>query len=377
MGENEVNLIRAIIDETPEIAILLTKTDLYDEQEISNIETYILSSLKSEFTKEFRVFRYSVKKKTSDYNKLIVEHLIDPINNEFDLKKENILNHKLHSLAQQCIGYLDLARISSVHTEEEREKLKSEIFNRMINYNFIAKEMALVLSDTLNGIRDKVLGILLPEQDMVQKNLTTRFKVDYNSWNGNLYKRTRLFEQWMKVELSKVMAEIADKHKKEFENIVDNAVDHFVFFTSSFRNGLKGRLKKVLDIDMPIEIHDLKYPTFNKPNIFVRWTFDSHIDLLWFLFPMGIFGKIFGRYFEKQIHYETKINIYRLTSEINNRISHSIRHIKKQSEKYIADELSTIENILTNPTTKSSYYDNLIIEINKLITKAGLNGNKL
>ncbi len=363
LSEDEISLIKEIEEETPEVVILLTKTDLFNHDEIEKIESFIRSSLKSELKREFRIFRYSLRKNTSEFKQTIIRSLIEPLNSEFDRKRDAILNHKTNSLRKHCIAYLDIARISSLHSDGERAELKKVIFDRKINQNFVAREMALVLSDELNGIREKVMNILISEEGKIIDRLTDKFSKDYKKWNGNLYKRTRTFEDWMKRELSSELIRIADAHKKEFEDIVKDAAEHFGFFTTSFRNSLKEKIEKVLQIEMPVEEPDIHFEGLKNPDIRVSWTFESHIDLLWFLFPMPVFGRMFGRFFKKQIPREVEINIYRLTSGINALISKAVRDIKEQSQKYISGELETIENILIKTTSKTEYYESLIEEL--------------
>jgi len=366
LSEDEINLIKDIKDETPEVIILLTKTDLFANKEVDEIESFIKKSLKRKLDSDFRIFKYSLKKNSESYKNHIIKNLLEPLTYDFDSKRENILNHKLKSLASHCIAFLNIARISSLHSDEERKKLKKVIFDKKINQNFVAHEMALVLSDELNGIRDRVFDVLESEKDAVIKKLKTKFEADYPVWKGNLYLRTRKFESWMTEELGKEFSYLADKNRIEFGNIVQAAGEHFEFFASSFRNSLKDKIKNILHTEMPVEELDIRFDALRKPDIRISWTFESHIDLLWFLFPMVIFGKMFGRYFEKNIGREVEINIYRLTSSITALISKSIRSIKDQTQLYITDELNTIENILTNTPSKSEYYEDMIEELRKL-----------
>ena len=366
LSKDEISLVKEIEKETPEVVILLAKTDLYNRDEVQKIESFIKSSLKSELGKEFRIFKYSLRKNTSDYKSKIIKSLIEPLNNEFDRKREAILNHKIYSLTKQCIAYLDIARLSLLHSDEERAKLKKVIFDRKINQNFVAREMALVLTDELNGIRDKVLNVFMQESENIKMELARKFSRDYKEWNGNLSKRTKIFENWLKEELSSELISIANKYKGYFESIVKEAGEHFGFFSLSFRNSLKDKIEKVLKVEMPVEKPDVHFEGLKEPDIRISCTFESHIDLLWFLFPMPIFGRMFGRYFEKQISREVEINIYRLTSGINAIISKAIMGIKEQSQKYITDELETIENMLNRTTSKSGYYEKIVEELTKL-----------
>jgi len=366
LSNDEILLIKEIEKETPEIVILLTKTDLFTRDEIEKIELYIRSSLRTVLGKDFRIFKYSTRKNTDKFQKEMVKFLIEPLVSRFELKRKNIINRKINLLAVNCIDYLEIALASSRHSEDERKKLKKVIFDKKINQNFVAQEMALVLTDELNGIRDEIQNVFMPERENLKMELIRKFRRDYKKWNGNLYKRTRRFENWMKEELSDEFKMMIDENRDYFENIVKEAGEHFGFFANSFRNSLKDRIEKVLGVKMTVEKPDIHLEGIKNPDLRVSWTFESHIDLLWFLFPMPVFGRMFGKYFEKQIPREIEINIYRIASAITANISKSIRNIKEQSQGYITEELRTIENLLNGTISKSLYYEELIEELRKL-----------
>ncbi len=369
LSSDEMNLIRDISEATPEVVILLTKTDLFPENELNKIESYITSSINSTIGKNLRIFRYSLRKDTALYKQNILKSLIEPLRNSFDLKRDEILDYKMASLTKQCISYLEIAKLSSLHSEEEREKLKKEIFDRRINRNFVAREMALVMSDELNGVRDRVLDILQDGKESLIKRLEERFINDYKEMSGNLYKRTGKFERWMTEMLGVELANLVDNNNEKFEKIVDDAGEHLGFFAKSFRNSLKDKVKDILNVELPVEDIDIGYEKLKTPDIKVSWTFESHLDLLWFLFPMSVFGGMFRRYFKKQIPREVEINLYRLASGINALISKAVTGIKEQSLKYIMDELETIETVLTKTTSKSEYYEQIIKELSKMLNQ--------
>jgi len=365
LGENEVKLLNEIAEKTPEIVVLLTKTDLLPEKEVTRVETYIRRNLQSTFGKEFAIFRYSTKKGTAELTGKIIRQVIDPLHIAFDDKRVDILNHKIVMLTRQCIAYLDIARIAALHSEEEQKKLQDEIFSRRNNRSFFAREIALILSDQLNGIRDKLLKILLPEQNQISTQLQTLFETEYKTWNGNLYRRTRKFEQWMHAELNRAMIRLAANHEREYQRIVEKAGDHFIFFATSFRNGLNEKIKNVLGTEMPDKQPDMSIEKIKKPDILVGWTFDNHLDLLWFLFPMSLLGKMFGLYFKNSIPREVEINIYRLASTLTANVSITIRKMKDQTWQYITNELETIEALLTGTTDESKIYEKLIAGLQK------------
>jgi len=367
LGADELKLIGNILNETPEVAILITKTDLFTGTEIEKIEDYIRQVLQKEFGQEFRMFRYSSRVNTAAFNEEINRKLIQPLNDSFDSRRNSIVEHKIKSLAGQCVAYLDMARISALRDEDQREKLKKEIFTRKTNHTYLAREMAVVLSDQLNGIRERLLEMFLPEQETVVKQLQYHFSIEYPGWKGNLNRRTQMFEDWLKHELTPAMTGIAEKHEQEINSITREAAGRFSFFAAAFRNGLREQIEKTLGIIMPFEDPEIPPAKLHKPDISITRTFDSHIDLLWFLIPMTLFGKTFGNYFSGQVARQVEINIHRLASAFTSTLTRIIRKVKTQTQQSIAVELNTIERILTTTSNESVKYEQLIERIRSQI----------
>jgi hypothetical protein len=120
----------------------------------------------------------------------------------------------------------------------------------------------------------------------------------------------------------------------------------------------------MLDEDFEIAIK-----LFKKPNISISWSFEIHIDLLWFLIPMSIFKNVFRRHFLNLIGYEVEKNIHRITSDLNEEMNKLITEYENQSLKYITNELTTIENILLQSKFESQYYQQKISDLLNLINQ--------
>lgn len=91
------------------------------------------------------------------------------------------------------------------------------------------------------------------------------------------------------------------------------------------------------------------------PDISVGRAFDSHLDLLWFLIPMKLFRKPIERHFLKQLPYEVEKNLSRLASQWTERVNACISEVGQQAERFVAEEVRTMENLLvqTNDPTDS------------------------
>jgi len=144
------------------------------------------------------------------------------------------------------------------------------------------------------------------------------------------------------------------QEEKSFELL--NAVKkHLSFYLKSFRERLNENLERVLGVKMRAEEWEMTLGEMKKPNISISRSFDFHLDLLWFFFPMFIFKNVFRRYFLKQIPYEVEKNIHRLTSNLTERINKEMDNLLNQALAYINEELRMVESLLSEGKGDSSY----------------------
>jgi GTP-binding protein EngB required for normal cell division len=356
LGENEMILIREISKHTPEAVILLTKVDLFNDAQIKEIRNYILKQLQKEFNREFRIFNYSIFDKAAAYKQLISDEAINPVLSGLTVKQEEIIKHKINSLANTCLNYLQIAYASSLKSDEEKEQLKQNIFSEKINTAFIRQELQLITDSSKAHNRDIIYNIIEKYKTNLVTELQSLFNAEYPSWKGNLYKVSRKYEEWMKASLSGKLKEVYINEQIEFINILNTINEHFTFFTKSFRAKLSENIYKVLGIKLNEEEWKPQFKPLKQPDISVYRAFDFPIDLLWFLFPMFIFRKVFSKYFLKQIPNEVEKNIHRLTSDINEIINKETEYSKEQTLKYILDELNSVEKVLSGEHSRSCEY---------------------
>lgn len=61
LSKQDLELIRALRDYTPRIAVVLTKADLLSELETEEVAAFVMERLREEFGVEFRVFPFSIR----------------------------------------------------------------------------------------------------------------------------------------------------------------------------------------------------------------------------------------------------------------------------------------------------------------------------
>ena len=367
LSEFDLNLIRELDTNSYKLICLLTKTDLFTTEQLEEINVFLQTSLNKEIGKNIVIYNYSIFNNTDFYKNKIYENICKPLLERYDNEIEKIFQHKVLTIANKLQNYIDIAYKSSLKTDEEKNLLKKKIFDEKLNTIYIQQELRLITADSKSQVREIVYNILEKYSNGLLNELQNNFNSEFSSWKGNLYKLTRKYEEWLKSALSLKLKKIADKEQLQFDEILNRINAHFSFYTKSLREKLSENIFTILGIKLLSEEWKPEFKPLKQPDISIYRTFDSNIDLLWFLFPMFLFRKIFKNYFLKQIVYEVEKNIHRLTSDITSIINKETDNNKEQTLKYIFNELDTIEKVLSGEQSKSVEYERTVIKLKQRI----------
>lgn len=346
ISEQEVSLLNEISLYSTEIVVVITKTDLFREEQIREIETFTQEVLKKNFDRNIPLFRYSTCFNTSQYNNIIEQAILVPLSRNRDENYAKILIHKVGSLISTCLSYLDVSYQASLKRESERNKLKDIIFDHHLNSHYIRQELLLIIGSYKEKTRESFKVYLESFRKDIEKNITEEYQVVFPQWKGNLYTLTRQFEHWLNQALSLELKEILLREEKSFQ-LLDAVQKHLSFYLKSFREKLSQNVNRALGVKLQAEKWNINIRNFSIPDISISRTFEFHLDLLWFLFPMFIFRGVFQRVFYKCIPYEIEKNLHRLTSNLNEKINKEMDSLMGKSLAYINEELATIELLLS------------------------------
>lgn len=367
LSEFDLKLIKELNAYSYKQACLLTKTDLFTSEQLKEIILFLQTSFKREIGKNIDIYSYSIFSNTEYFKNTFQENICNPLLEKYDIEIEKIFQHKVLTIAANCLNYIDIAYKASLKTEDEKKQLKEKILDEKVNIDFIQQELRLITTDSKSKVRDTVYKIFEPYKTDLVNELVIDFKSEFSSWKGNLYQLSRKYEQWLKSALALKLKIIADKEQFHFNEILNKINSHFSFYTKSLREKLSENIFTVLGIKLSPDEWKPEFKPLKQPDISIYRAFDSNIDLLWFLFPMFLFKKIFQNYFSKQIVNEVDKNIHRITSGITGIINKETDNNKEQTLKYILNELNTIENVLSGEQSKSVEYERAATKLKQKI----------
>ncbi len=347
LSEEDKKLLEQIKKFSYKTYCVLTKADLFDQNQLEEIKNFVHSSLQQTIGGDIPVLTYSIKQDTEIHKQKLYQTVFEPLIKNSTQEINNILNYKLLRAALLTQNYLKIALQASIKSVDEQRRLKEKIFNSQTSANFLYQQIQLIASDLKTKVRPQIEQMLLPHKSEIQQIISQELEKNYYTWQGNLYKISRKYEKWLKQTLSHQIKQLVSQHKAQMDEILVNAAHRFSFFTENFTQNLK---KKILD-NLGVEIQTLQWQAQMKPlespDISVYRAFDSNIDLLWFLFPMFIFKKLFYKQFAKQIPLEVEKNIYRTISILTGIVNAEIEKLAQQSIVYINQYIDTISKALS------------------------------
>jgi len=366
LSEDDILLLKSIQRYTAEIKIILTKSDLISLHQLNEIIEYIKNSLVNERLNDCLLLPYSTMKDAEENRNQLMEKIFVPLKENFSENFESIFRHKINSIIQSCLSYLKVGLESANKTEMEREILKDAIIDEHLKLQIIKNELDIICSSYKYKNREFVSSIVMSYSKEIRGKLENYFQNEFNSWEGNLYKLSRNFELWMQDKLNEILFGYSEKAILKLEDYVKDIQNHLNLFADSFAERLNQNVEKVLGVKLNIMALSLEIEKIKQPDISVSSSFNIHIDLLWFLFPMFLFKQLFKRFFQKKIPYEVEKNLNRLTSDIAENIGKIIERNRKLIMDYIYNELLTVENILSNQRKESDNFRFAIEKIEKL-----------
>jgi len=371
LSENDLVLIRQLMEFTPRVVLLLTKVDLLSKEQQDEVVRFFRDALKREFNKNFEILLYSTVKETESYKDLLKGFLISLSENR-ETEFNSIVQHKVRSLGRQCLSYLDIALTASGKADSDREELRKLILDEKVNYELMQAELALVARDNMQRTRTLIAAYL---EDTHRIRLIRKLLADLAGempqWKGNLWKLTRRYEKWVEDAMITEMDQISRSDYKHFFGTLKKAHQSISRSIELFRNLLDVNIEKVLGItprsvDWVVNVSEPSHP-----DVAFTKVFDFHFDLLWFLIPMFLFRRVFEKHFLKQIPGVVDIHLSRLAYQWEIRINKSIGEIKEQALEYVRNELSTIDALVSQTGGKTDEIRNMRKQLNELLDTFG------
>ncbi|MEW6441810.1 MAG: dynamin family protein [bacterium] len=348
LGQNDLELIRGLRSHTPRIVLLLSKADLLSPSQQEEVLEFFSAALRRELHEEYPVLLYSTRTGTEHWKQRVEEEVLNPLASKQEDELRHILRHKIQSLGRDCLSYLQIALQSSLQADLDRDELRRKIFDERVNYDLMRDQLALIARENAHETRPLIKSYLETTQEPQLKNkLVGALCREIPSWRGNIKQMTRSYEEWVEESLTEEIERVSRSEQEHFMGTLRKAHASLTRSLEAFRTLLNQNVEQVLGVPLAEAEWKIEVAEPRQPDIKIGRTFDFHFDSIWFLIPMFLFRPLVEKHFMNQAYYEVEVNLSRLAAQWEERINKAIDAMKKQAIRYIQDELSTIEALLS------------------------------
>ena len=365
LSEHDLALIRELLRYTPRIILLLTKADLLLQAQQDEVVRFFRETLKRELNREFPIYLFSNRQDTELFQHRLETELLNPLARNRDAEFGRILQYKILALAGNCRSYLDIALQTSLRADEERRALRDQILGEKSNITEINEELMIITRETCRHTRVNIDQYLSRFRKPLREKLTAALKADMETWEGNLWKLSRRFEEWLREALTEELDGISQREHRHFFGTLLRAQSALDRYMKSFRAVLEGNIERILGVRMAGADWNIEVEEPSRPDIQIGQIFQFHFDLLWFLIPMTLFRGTFERHFLKQIPHQVEVNFSRLSNSWEERINRAIEGMRKQASRYIREEIDTMEGILAQTEGQTETIRRLISSLDE------------
>lgn len=368
LSEDDLALIKEISNYCPDIGVVITKTDLFNETESGNIKRYISDCLTATLDKPIPVFEFSSYINRSFYSDILFNHFILPFTHNTDYYIRRIIHRKFRTIIAQSIRYCEFALQSALKHETEKEQIAKTITDLQNNRHYREQEMMLSVTAFKGDIRKRLEAIFLRYIHKINERAISNFRDVYSVWSGRLKVVTIHFGLWLEKELSLHIARMDEENFHKVDLLVKEIADYLQYTGLQFKQQLDDKLFTVFNVHLPDIYWQIDFMGVEKPDISIYRTFESHLDMLLFFLPMNHQTKpLFEKHFMHQIPLETDKNIERYISSLTVKIFKTIDDIHRQSLQYMNNELRKVQDILSNSANSSEEIQQKITRLQDIL----------
>ena len=251
LAKDDLQLIRDLRKHTPKIVLLLTKADLLTPEQQKVVIQFFRTVLQRELHEEFPVFLYSTRQDTARWKQKLEEEIFRPLSMNREDEFQNILQHKIHSLGKGLLSYLEIALKTSLRADRDREGLRRLILDDKVNDTLIGEELYRIARENAQQTRLLIMQRLENlEEPVLKGRLAERLKQEMPSWDGNLWKLTRRYEEWMGENLREELTRVSRTEYRHFLGTLHKAHAGLSRALEIFRSLLGGNVEKVLGVKL-------------------------------------------------------------------------------------------------------------------------------
>lgn len=346
LTQHDIELIAELERYTPRIVLLLTKIDILDPEGRVQVEQFVRRQLAARWEGGLPVYPYSVKPGFEACRQRIEGELLGHLRQDSAAQWEQILQHKVESLAGETAEYLTVALKAAERAESEREELRRRVLGEKETLSDTRLGLELIVRHAAATSRASIESRLRPEANAILRRLLEEFEEKYPAWTSGLQTAMERFEEWLEAALRRELMAVSGTHRREFLEPVQRVSRQLAQSLQDFRNRLSERMLETLGVPLKTSEMEIAVREPREPDIRVGRVFDRNWELLSWAIPMAVFREVVRRHFRHKIERAVEINLARLVSQWEGALHAALRAMLDEAVRRLEALIHTVEQLL-------------------------------
>lgn len=362
LSQPDIELLAALRRHTPKIVILLTKADLLTKAQRAEVLAFVKQQVIKTLKTELPVFFYSVRPEEDELRTELDRGLLLPLVGNHNETSTEIARHKLLSLVERAVAYLNVALAAATQAESCREALRSKLSEERSQFDLLRSELSVMSYEWAANALDVSLGRLAEPQSGLQEKATDQLTREFEQQKCRLPALLDLWRTWLGEFLNRELSDLSHSQQAVFCDPLYKAQAHLTRTLRAFHDRLAEHVKSAFGLTLaPHEFSfEVREPT--APPVHVAFAYDA-FTTIGPLVPMFIFRAAIERQLLRKARYEVIKNVSRLAADWRDRVAKVITELTHEAEKQAKDELTALEQMLAQTASKAPELRRTVYEL--------------
>lgn len=363
LSERDLGLLDELRSHTPKIVLLLTKADLLNQSQRSEVLAFVRRQLNQKWGAELPVYFYSVRPEETPLKIELEQKLFLPLIQNRDQAAGQIARHKLLSLISQVLNYLQVALAAATQAESARQALRESLADERRQFDLLRAELNVLAREWSANALDWSLAQLRPTQQELQARITAELRGQFSHWHLRLPPLLDAWRDWINLFLNRELSQVSQTQQDMFRSPLHRARQHLTRTLRAFHDRLAEHVKAALGVTLTPSEFALEVPEPSAPPIDVSYAFDAAFSTVGHLIPLKLFRVPIQRVLLRKARWEVEKNLSRLAADWRDRIAAGINDLTHQAEKQALDELGALEQLAAQSSSKTPELKKAINEL--------------
>lgn len=371
LSQQDLTLIRTLLDYTPRVAILLTKFDLLSPPEQKQVLEFVNTQLARNIGERIEVYPYSTRVGYEHLRDIFEARFIRRLRAQIGQERSAIEHRKVATLVRECSDYLRLTLKSAEMIEAEKSQLRHRAVYERSALADTKLQVSLIARNAMAGCRRVIETALSKEEVVVRNEVRQALAEAAPSFPADLARLIEAFEQWLKRVLSARLEILSQANRSEFLRPLLDVQRQHLRHLQNFRDRLSNRVMDLYGVPLRTTEPEIAVKAPRAPDVRIGRVFDHNWELLSPLLPMALFRSAVLRRFQRKVGDEVFKNLSRLTSQWEEIVNGAINQLEREAETRIEELVATVDRLTSLPASDASSIRNDLFRLDTMARDAG------